>query len=254
MILKDEDINFLNIVLAFWKDKYLILIVIFLSIILSSGYLITTEKKYQTNIKYIDYNLPPGVAKDNILKDYTKLFFSEENFNTFQNNNALDENYLSNLDIKFQEIDNIIYVNGNKFSKNKNDILINFDLIKRSIQINSRDIDKIGFIYNYANFTNKKLQINYSNQIQKSINEMPTLTIENENNKNEFLLSIFKYINFSDDYLPLEIYPPTIPQKIYPSNKITLVISTIIGSIFSFLLVITKYSIGQFRRNLNSLK
>jgi hypothetical protein len=250
MLPKDENINLINIVLLFWKDKYLILIIIFISIILAIGHLTTTKKVFQTSIKYSVNWAPPSTSKKNVIIDFQNIFFYEENFNEWQNNSILDEKDISSTNLSFEEFSNIEKKNGFVFSRGSP--LVDFQ--DHSITLNISDINKIFLIYDYANFTNKKLQINYSELMEKGIRKLQDNAIDKELIKGHILYDLLSHIIRPEDYSPLYIEPPSFPQKIYPNNKTTLGTTTIIGVIFSFMVVMTKYSVSQFRRSIVKLK
>ena len=193
------------------------------------------------------------VLRRKIEQDFENLFFLKKSFDEWKLNN--------NTPIDYDEFNRLIKKDKILFAKKEKDLNLIFKTekndAKRFIKINSNKAVKLNAYYDYATFINNllgKLYLTRSNQDYNFvIDNLEKLSDYESTTRLDLILSNldinrFK-IKLTTGEQMLLIKRPTIPEKIYPKNKVVILISCIIGFIFSLFYLFIQNIIREYRNN-----
>lgn len=250
----NDQIEIFELMKTLWNGKWIICSTVFISCLLASCFIYFQDAKYTSNILYMVNNKPPFFNNEKILKDFINIFYSKNEFQTWKNNSK-------NSSLSSKDISNIVFVDGFKLSKNEESLLIRLSesrkLNTNVITINSENLEKITDVYNYAQFLNNTLKITYLRRaeyeykfLQDRLKNFPENVSINLVDK---LLEIDRFIiEMRKGTEIMKFQFPSIPNKISPNIRLTLIMSLLIGGVIGTLFVLVHGSILKHKANTNS--
>lgn len=245
----NDEIEIFELIKTLWNGKWIICSTVLISCLLASCFIFFQDPKYVSNISYFVNNKPPFINNEKILRNFKNIFYSKNEFQKWKNNNK-------NSTLSFKNVSNIVYINGFKLTKNEENLLIKISK-NNVITINSKSLDKITDVYNYAQFLNNFLKTSYVSRaeqeykfLQERFNNFP----ENVSNSMiDKLLEIDRFIiQMRNGSKIIEFQFPSIPNKISPNIRFTLIISLLIGGIIGISFILIRDSISKHKAKTKS--
>lgn len=243
MSYRDDDIDIIGVIEAIWRNKLLMAVTVFLSLIIGIVFLNITEKKYVSKIIFTVGIFPPGYNEVMVVNDFQRMFSSEELFKKYKINNKTI--------LKFSDFNNTNIVDGYVFSTNRGKKLVNFDIDIRDkyifgdpvMLIKSNNLQLLNEIYKYSGFINDTMKKTYNIRIANEIDRLATTTAPQSIQERGLssLTVLRNYMEMVNDGNILYIYPPNLPNKVYPSTRLILSLSALIGFLIGLAAMVLRY-------------
>lgn len=226
----DNEVGLLDFFDIVWNGKRTIFTFVLGVLIIATTYIYIKEPVYESKIFYQTDTLPPfHSGKIRLSKDFQKLFYSENLFNTWKNNSK------SSL-LVFEDFSSTQTIDGVVLSKhedNRTAILHKDKKNGPSIIVRSKELTLIDDFYNYANYINDMLTKDYIlrskdeiNIIYKRFND-PSATTDTLTGD---LLEIDRYIVEAEkDNRALIISRPTFPVLAEPRVNLIIAVAFVLG-------------------------
>ena len=236
----NDEIDIFELFETLRKGKWKICFALLVSCLLTSCFLFFQDAKYKSDISYFVYNKPPFINDEKILKDFKNIFYSNNEFQRWKNNN-------NNSILNFKNVTNIVFVDGFKLTKNEENLLIKFSKSKKVdsylITINSKSLEKITDVYKYIQFLNNFLKTSYVSKAEKEYNFLKErINAFPDNVSNAMinqLLEVGRFIDRTSNGTEIiKFQLPSIPKKISPNIRLILIMSLIMGGIIGSLFVL----------------
>ena len=262
--IQEEELSLVSLIFIIYEKKIIITIITFISLLIGITFIQIKDNVYESKIYFSVNLIPPSfgnvydtesmiVLRRKIEQDFENLFFLKKSFDKWKLNN--------NTQIDYDEFSRLIIKDKILFAKKEKDLNLIFKTEKnnaeRFIKINSNKAVKLNAYYDYATFINNllgKLYLTRANQDYNFVfDNLKKLNDDEGDNKLELILSNLNINRFKIQLTGGEqillIKRPTIPQKIYPKNKVIIFISCIIGLIFSLFYIFLQNAIRGYRNN-----
>lgn len=269
-----DDIDLIDLVLTLWRSKWIIFSSIF--ILISTGLIFKlfkndtyinyeaiyqSELNYSVNLPFYNFNKTHYLHNiEKLLNEFEETLHLEGNFNDWKGfNNQANLNY--------EDINDTQEINGILFSKNLNDVLLNFKHRENRghvIVLRSNDISIFNEIYSYTNYVVDNLTSKYKLLIENEV-----ISIDNDFTKfnkayPDAASNDYKYrLNLLEAYLMdiergervIKIDYPTIPFLVNPEIKpyksyiVYFASLFVIGGILGIFIVFIKENILRYKKN-----
>ena len=238
----NDEINLFDLFIGLYKGKWVISLLVLISILSGLSYYYIKDHVYQSNLYYEITNPPPFVNTKIIHNDLNNYFFSEKMFNKWKNV------YTKKTSINYKEFSNTETLNGFVFQKNKDDLFIEFiqnDDGFHSIIIRSKNLSMINDFFNYLNYINRNLMMKYISKVEEELTitknfirgfSSNDFSNQSQINSLQKLMDLNSYVsNAKTGSTVLTIKRPTVPKRVSPHNlliimSMCLVLGLIIGS------------------------
>lgn len=237
----DDEISIFELFQIVWKNKYQIILITALFSISSILYHSYKKSIFRSEITYEINIIPPFTNTAGVRQDIRNLFYSENYFIKWKNNNP-------NSKLEFSAFNYKKYIDGNIINKETSELLASINYNPKSersfIRIVTKDLNLLNDFYLYFKSINNVLKNKYSIRSKEEVKMVEKRwenALYNERiipivlNINRFILTIEKGKDI------LEITPPTFPKKVYPRTKLMAVLYSLVGFIFSIIFVFTRH-------------
>ena len=229
----DDEVGLLDFFDIVWNAKGTIFSFVLFVLILATTYIFAKEPVYESKIFYQADTLPPfysvGDYKKRLSKDFEKLLYTENLFNTWKNNSK------SSL-LVFEDFSSTQAIDGvllSKDEKNRTAILDENKEDGHYILVRSEELTLLDDFYKYASYINDMLTEEYIVRAKDEINIIykryndPSATTDTLTSD---LLSIDRYIVEAEKgNRVLIISRPTVPALTEPRINLIITVSFLLG-------------------------
>ena len=250
----NDEVNLFKFFYILWREKILLIFIIFISLILSWVYVLNIDSKYQSSINFSIQNLPPDINEQQALTEFKKLLFSKQTFNFWKQKNTPSN-------ISFKDFSPTKFLDGFEFSKKTEDNILEFktnrvssnnELVSSaSILVKTNDYKKIKEFHSYINHVSNYFEEKYVLSATKEVisRKKTLLKLTDFSNSSVFLfdkhtLLISKLENYIESTSRqsglLNIQYPSQPQKTYPKETLIIIFGTIFGGIIGSVFLIIR--------------
>ena len=244
---KYDDIDLYNFLEKLWKEKWVI--VCFIIVFVSFGGIFTFFKtpSHESKMIYTVETLPPFYPSEKAISDFNRMFYEKTNFDKWKNEN--NDSLLT-----FDNITKTVNINGVLLSKDENEMLAHLQQKqdKTRIIIKSKNIMLLNNIFDYAYYTNKKLNNEYVLRSKEELKIIEARFI-NFSTANDALVSkilgidrFIVAINKGANVINFE--RPTLPAKTSPKSFLIILLSAILGCIISIFYIFIPEAIRNYKK------
>ena len=254
--INDDEMSLVSLIFFMLEKKITIISFVLIFTIIGFAYLQSQKTIYLSKIKYEFNILPPTYeynkdayfnrkSKDKVAKEFEALFFSKTVF---------DEWIIHNKGtITYDEFNRVKKQDEIYLSKEDDELNVTFKAHRtrttRVVELHTNNLKKLDSYYNYLNFVNDLIGKEYVIRSNQEISTMKAIYDKNV----PHLLKFYTFINsISNGEKVFTIYRPSSPEKIHPRASTIIIISSLIGFIFSLLFLFLQKEINQYK-SLNKL-
>lgn len=238
----NNEIDLFEVLKLLWKEKFIIISFFVLAFLFGLILQIYQKKtpSYQSKMFFYSTNPPPySNDKKIILKDFKKMFYTEEIFNDWKKDNK-------NISLIFNDFALTEKIDGVTISKDQDEQLAT--MLKVSGQdfllIKTNKLSLLNDFFKYSIYVHNLLKSNYVLRAKEEIKALETRFTE-PTPKHNFVVNelvlIDRYIlNVKKSGNILDIHPPTMPKEILSKSKPILEIFSILGIMFGIIFVLVR--------------
>ena len=251
MTYKEQEIDLIGILISLWIEKWTVFLFVVISLSIGVAYSLNIEKRFESKVSLSLLTGPPLYKDINVIDDFKKYYFSSTVFQEWK---------LIHSDSKLElnNISNIKTIDGYELSKSKSESLIEFRLLFNDsdlvgdplIFIKTNDLSILKDAYSYFQFINNILKEKYISRTESEIKSVKFILTGNS--QIEDILLLPRFLILIKNSFVIDFNKPTIPVKVFPSNKVILFLSLILGFGFGFGFIIIKNTLINYKLNKNS--
>ena len=251
MTYKEQEIDLIKILISLWIEKWTVFLFVVISLSIGVAYSLNIEKRFESKVSLSILTVPPLYEDINVINDFKENYFSST---VFQEWKLIHSD--SKLD--FDNISNIKTIDGYELSKSQSESLIEFRLLFNDsdlvgdplILIKTNDLSILKDTYNYFQFINDVLKKKYILRTKSEIESVKFISTESLGMQDILLLP--RFLILIKNSLVIDFNKPSLPVKVFPSNKVILFLSLILGFGFGFGFIIIKNALINYKINKNS--
>lgn len=184
---------------------------------------------YSVDIPYRLNAIPPSENSKTYMARFEDMFFDSEKFEAFDNS-------FKQSGIEYSDIIDFEYIENFRFQKLNNKVVFGKDSV--TIYISKPDI--VAGMVNYLNFIASKLDDDVKNEVRKWTIELEKMGATLIKEEVEFLYNVIlrneRFLHLHEnDASGLAFLTPIQPKRVGISDAALLLISLVLGTIFSFI-------------------
>ena len=237
--LSDLDFDINDIINIIFKEKFLILIFVVLSLILCGIYIKYKKPIYQSKIYVNILNQPPLINNTPLNQKFKNILYSKKNLEIWNLNNKdykIDSKYLDTT----KKLENYDFL--------KSQMIVSFAVNQDEypeIIIRSNDKKLISNIFQYANNANRLISTYYSQKFKLELDYIESnLSNLHETKSIVTILNLNRFVNAINVGENIyHINHPTLPKKLSPKINLLFVVTFLSSLILACILVLFKATI-----------
>ena len=242
----DDEIDLFELFQVLWGGKWLISTFVVLAFLLGGGFILSTDKAYESKLVYSIDNIPPFYNDDKASTDFQKKFYSIDVFNEWKKSNE-------NTSLVFKDFSKTEVIDGFVLSKDEGATLA---VIKdsASILVKSNQLPILNDFYEYAEHINVLLKVEYVSRAKDELKMIETRFKDlssADTSVVQTVLSIDRYIVSAEsgDNV-LSVQRPSVPKKVAPKSSLILALSLVLGGFIGAAYVLIMNAIKTRREQL----
>jgi len=242
----DDEIDLFELFQVLWGGKWLISTFVVLAFLLGGGFILSTDKAYESKLVYAIDNIPPFYNDDKASTDFQKKFYSIDVFNEWKKSNE-------NTSLVFKDFSKTEVIDGFVLSKDEGATLA---VIKdsASILVKSNQLPILNDFYEYAEHINVLLKVEYVSRAKDELKIIETRFKDlssADSSVVQTVLSIDRYIVSAEsgDNV-LSVQRPSVPKKVAPKSSLILALSLVLGGFIGAAYVLIMNAIKTRREQL----
>ena len=246
----DDEIDLFELFETLWEGKWLISTFKLITVLVGSGFLFVKEPVYESKLIYSENSVPPFYNSTKVFNDFQNKFYSVRVFEDWKK--TRDNTTLAFDDFSYTEV-----VDGFIVSKDEDEQLVRLTFDKKGysfVLVKSRQLKMLSEFFAYAEHINGLLKDEY---VLRAKEELQTIHSRfndlgsADDNIIQTSLSIDRYIVSANQGTSLlNIYPPTMPDRVSAGPLLVLALSALLGGIIGAFFVLFRNAMRQHQEKM----